>query len=261
VDAGLQTAPQVDLTTSSLVITGNASAVGNTVTLTDTLNALFTAAMATNNWVVRAGGGIYKITGYTSASVVTASVVRVPTLIDVYTGVPFIPARYNIWQPVTTISGLTHLIGQTVTGTADGAIVPSVTVSNTGTVTLAASASKVTLGLAFTPQLQTLPLDLGTMPTVQGRPKVINAVAVRCADALGLSIGKNFNTLVPMKDLIIGNLNYYQNAQVGDLINADARTLIDSTWDIPGQYCIQQSNPYPATILGVIPEFAAGEGR
>ena len=64
-----------------------------------------------------------------------------------------------------------------------------------------------------------------------------------------------------MKDLVLGNLNYYLNGQVTDLTSADARTLIDSTWDIPGQYCIQQSNPYPATVLGVIPEFGVGAGR
>ena len=257
VDAGLQTVPQV-FNKTGLIVTGNASVVGNTVTLIDnTVAAAFTAAMATNNWIVRAGGGIYKITAFTSINQVTATVVRVPTLINAYTGAAFTSMPdYGIWQPVTTITNLFHLQGQAVTGVADGAVV-SGTVSGTGTLALGLTATKVTLGLAFTPQLQTLPIDLGSVPTVQGKPKVIVAASVRCADTLGLSIGKKFTTLVPMKDLVLGNLNYYLNAPVTDLVNADSRTLIDSTWDIPGQYCIQQSNPYPATILGVIPEFAS----
>lgn len=256
VDAGLQTTPQVS-NQSSLIVTGDASTIGNTVTLTDgSASGPFTAGMASGNWIVRAGGGIYKITAFTSINQVTATIQRVPTLINTYNNSPFVPMSYTIWQPITTVSGLNHLAGQTVVGVADGAVITG-TVSAGGTMSLGLTATKVTLGLAFTPQLQTLPIDIGTMPTVQGRPKVITAVAVRCADTLGLSIGTKFTTLVPMKDTTLGNLNYYLNATVSDLLNGDSRTQIDSTWTIPGQYCIQQSSPYPATILGVIPEFSA----
>lgn len=253
VDAALQTIPQVTNPTA-LTVTGDASAVGNTVTLADAATVPFTAGMV--GWVVRMGGGIYTITSFTSTSQVTAMVARAPTLINLYNGTAFAsPEGYGIWQPVTTVSGLSQLIGQSVTGVADGAVV-SGTVGSNGTLTLSSPASKITLGLAFTPQLQTLPLDLGE-PTVQGKPKQISFVSVRVAETLGLSIGAKFSTIVPMKESQLGNQNYYLNAPVTDLINADTRTKIDSTWDIPGQYCIQQNLPYPVSILGVIPEFAA----
>jgi hypothetical protein len=127
-----------------------------------------------------------------------------------------------------------------------------------GNFTLATAASVVTVGLAYTPQLQTLQLDLGE-PTVQGKRKKIAAVTLRVQDTLGLSIGKTFSTLVPMKDLVRGNVGSATNEVVAGLVTGDARTIIDPSWDVPGQYCIEQPYPLPATILGVIPEIVAGD--
>lgn len=165
--------------------------------------------------------------------------------------------QYNS-TPATVFSGLEHLIGMTVTGLADGAVIPPTVVSAAGTVTLGTAASTVTIGLAFTPQLQTLQLDTGE-PTIQGKRKKITAVTARCASTLGLSMGKTFDTLVPMKDLVLGNVGSQTDEVVTDLVTGDARTVIDPSWDVPGQYCIQQSYPYPATILGVIPEIVPGD--
>jgi hypothetical protein len=45
-----------------------------------------------------------------------------------------------------------------------------------------------------------------------------------------------------------------------DLVNGDAQTILDPTYTIPGQYCIEQTQPLPATILGVIPNITVGDG-
>ena len=131
-----------------------------------------------------------------------------------------------------------------------------------GTFTLATAASKVTIGIGYTCKLQTLALEMGD-PTIQGKVKKINAVDVRVADTLGLSIGPDFNHLVPMKDLIVGNVSSMLTGQesqiVTDLVTGDARTFLSPAFTVPGQYCIQQSQPLPATILGVIPDFTVGD--
>jgi hypothetical protein len=122
----------------------------------------------------------------------------------------------------------------------------------------------VTVGLGYTCQFQTLPLDIGE-PTVQEKVKKIRSVGIRVKDTLGLLIGSSFATLVPMKDLVIGNvssaLTGQQNQIVTDLVTGDARTFLDPTYTVPGQYCIQQSLPYPATVLGAFPEFVTEDRR
>jgi hypothetical protein len=161
-------------------------------------------------------------------------------------------------SPATVFSGLDHLVGLSVTGLADGQVIPPQVVAGNGSVTLGTPASLVTIGLPFTAQLQTLRLDTGD-PTTQGKRKKIPAVTVRVEDTLGLSIGGDFSSLVPMKDLVVGNVGSASNQVVTDLVTEDARTLVDPRWTVQGQYCIQQSNPMPASVLGVIPEIDVGD--
>jgi hypothetical protein len=114
----------------------------------------------------------------------------------------------------------------------------------------------VTVGLGYTCKLQTLAIDT-SRAQIQGKLKKISHVDVRVANTLGLTIGNDFNHLTPMKDLIQGNVSSTLTGQrtqiVSGLFTGDAMTYLDPTYTIPGQYCIQQSNPYPATILGVFP--------
>lgn len=169
--------------------------------------------------------------------------------------------QYN-GAPATVFSGLDHITGLTVTGLADGIPITPQVVTAAGTITLSVPASFVTIGLPFLPQLQTLQLDLGE-PTIQGKRKKITGVSVRCENTLGLSIGKTFDasSQVPMKDLVLGNLGSQTNEVVTDLLTGDAWTVIDPSWDVQGQYCIQQPFPYPATILGVIPDIVVGDTK
>lgn len=166
-----------------------------------------------------------------------------------------------------SFSGAQFLGGLTVTGLqtddqGNTTVIAPFVMPSTGSFTFAAPPApatgyvKVILGLGFTAQLQTLPLEIGE-PTAQGKLKKINKVDVRVADTLGLSIGSSFNNLVAMQDLIVGQVSSMLTGQdtqiVAGLVNGDAETFLDPTYTIPGQYCIEQSLPYPATVLGVIP--------
>jgi hypothetical protein len=270
VDCALQTTSAVS-PTGNLTISGNASKIGNVVTLTDIANAPFTSTMATNNWVIRAGGGIYKITAYTSASAVTASIVRVPNLINVYSNTAF-PTSYTIWQPTSTVSGFTQGIGQSVVGVADGAAIGPFVVSATGSVALGLTATKITLGLAYLPQLQTLPLEPASQKgTTQSKRKKFPDIVLRVADTLGLQVGTSFANAVAVKDFQIGAIPSQSTGPgqvVTDLVNpsispngnvTDGFTVNDPLWQEIGQLCIQQNLPYPATILGIIPSVVVGD--
>ena len=82
-------------------------------------------------------------------------------------------------SPATTISGLSHLEGQTISVLADGATHPDVVVSS-GEITLSSSASKVKVGLAFTSLLQTMRIDAGSQNgTSQSKTKRIYEITLR----------------------------------------------------------------------------------
>jgi hypothetical protein len=170
--------------------------------------------------------------------------------------------QYN-GAPATSFTGGEHLSGLTVTGLADGVEITPFVMASTGFFTLASAASVVTLGLAYDCDLQTLPLDVGE-PSVQGAVKKITQVDVRVVDTLGLQIGSSFDDLVDMQDLVLGNVSSALTGQVSqivtDLVTGDAITYLDPTYTVPGQYCIRQDKPYPATIAGLFPRFE-GEKR
>lgn len=156
--------------------------------------------------------------------------------------------------PVGTVSGLDHLAGATVTGLADGLVVPPRVVSADGVVTLDNDASVVILGLGFTCDIQTLRLDLGSgTPTVQAKRKLVSAVTLRVAQTAGLQIGHDFTTMWTIKELAV------PYTSPNTLTNNDLRSLLDPRWEEAGQICIRQAFPLPATILGLIPEVTFGD--
>lgn len=165
--------------------------------------------------------------------------------------------RYDSSVAATSFTGAQHLSGMDCVGVAvlaDGTFYTfDATVSATGGFTIATAAVRVTIGLKFTPQLQTLPIDVGN-PTIQGKMKFIPEVTVRVNDTLGLQIGSDEDNLVDMNDLVVGNVGKDTNEIVTNLVTGDTVQALDPGWTVPGQYLIQQSLPYPASILGVIPK-------
>ena len=175
--------------------------------------------------------------------------------------------------PALTFQGAEHLAGLSVTGLAaddlgNVTVVTPFTMPTSGIFTLPAPGggatgyTTVTIGLGFSCNLQTLAIDIGS-PPIQGKLKKIPHVDVRVKDTVGLKIGASFTTLVPMKDTIVGNVSSMATGLgtqlVSGLYSGDARTFLDPTYNVYGQYCIRQDNPYPAAILGVFPCLVMGD--
>ena len=171
--------------------------------------------------------------------------------------------------------GTEHLAGLTCTGLATDNLgvthlITPFAMPTSGEFTLpapgggASGYTDVVVGLPYTCMLQTLPIDMGE-PSIQGKVKKIPFVDIRVYQTLGLSIGSSFSKLVPMKDLIQGSVGSMLTGQpvqiVSGLYSGDARTFIDSTYTVPGQYCFQQTLPYPASILGVFPAIVVGDDK
>lgn len=156
--------------------------------------------------------------------------------------------------PVTTISGLYHLEGQTVNILADGAVEPPQAVLN-GSVTLTVAASKVHIGLPITADLRTLPLAIeGAQAAGQGTVKNINKVHLRVSQSSVVKAGPTFD-----------RLREYPARAVTDpygsppaLRDGELALSIDPSWNQDAALCVRQDLPLPLTVLSMTLELQTG---
>lgn len=251
VDCGLVTASDFE-PTGTLTLE---AASGDSVLATCT-TASFDPSWVSLGVVIRAGGGIMTVVEYIDPNNVRVNITRDVTDVDNFrvpvTVWPQIGGTWSATIPFTTISGLDHLEGETVAILADGSVVTPQVVNN-GAVILNNPVTKAAVGLPYTAQLQTLYLDTGD-PTIQGKRKNIVALTARVDKTRGLKMGPTFDDLTEFKDRDLDTIG-----KPIELITGDNRMAIGGGWTVQGQMCLQQDNPLPATILGVIPELTVGD--
>lgn len=277
VDAGVAT--QLDYLDATL----SASSASGAVTFTAASSVFLPAH---SGQILRMGGGIATITGYTSGTVVTGTWTKPCVLTypndpnNQPMSQPF--GQWSIAPQVTVVAGLQHLAGRQVVGLADGVPIGPLVPNSLGQVTLPFAASNVVLGLGFAAQLQSVYLEAGS-PTVQGRRKAIPAVTARVANSALPQIGANQQDASTIPPSIVANwpsggsggmaapqIQFvrpavpaaYQTAAgqaVQPLFTGDIRVNVASQWDKPGQAAVQQTLPLPLNVLMFIPEVNVGD--
>ena len=229
--------------------------------------------------VIRVGNGQAVVTSYTSGTElvanitqpITATVPNDPNL----TPIPAISGNWSIATPTTTVGGLNHLQGLTVTGLADGGVItPTVVglIPNTGEIgiTLPVSATAINVGLPFIVQGQTMQLDFPDQAgSSQGRRKNIAGVNIRFEQSRGISVGTNqviAATLPGMVNPIWTDMIEVKESnpeiplgQSIPLITGDHFLPVFNDWNIDGRVAWQQTNPLPCNMLAVFPKFVTGD--
>jgi len=223
--------------------------------------------------VIRVGGGQATVTSFVSSTEVMANItVDITSVLQFdsrITPIPQGPGTWTIINPVSSVSGLNHLEGMTVSCLADGSVVTQQTVTN-GAISLPAPASQIVVGLPFTAQLQTLYIDVpGMNPTIQGRRKQIPALTVRTVASRGVQVGVNqpdastqpSGANVPWTEMVAipAGSPLILPGQPIPLYTGDKYVHPPSAWDIPGQVAIQITDPLPAEITMLIPEIVVGD--
>lgn len=264
------------------IIDPNGTGSGASGTVTLNTDVTFTADVPVFDsgavgQVIRMGGGKALVTSYTSTTVVVGSMLSpIVNVLPNSGGIPQIAAsgEWTLAPNVTTISGLQHLEGATVTGIADGLAIPPTVVSTTGTITLPTPASKVTVGLGYGVQIQSLYLDGGS-PTEQGRRKKIAAVTARFEDTAVASVQAGSNQPdgsvqnPPQVEIAWSNLAPFvlqpgqglpsYNDTTVPLWTGDVRVPVNGGFKTPGQVAIQQFAPLPVQLLAFICEYLPGD--
>lgn len=163
-------------------------------------------------------------------------------------------ATYN-GTATMTVTGLSWLEGMTVNILADGAVSPQQVVTS-GTITLPVAASKITVGLPITADLQTLPVAAGIDNGYgQGRPKNVNKIFLRTYRSSGIYAGPSFTNLRPYRQRTTEVYGSPPN-----LISDEVEISLDPAWGSSGQVCVRQSDPLPLDLASMTLEIAVGGG-
>ena len=155
----------------------------------------------------------------------------------------------------TTLSGLSHLEGQTVSILADGATHPNKIVSS-GEITLDRAVTKAKVGLSYSSILQTMRLDAGSQNgTSQGKTKRIYEITIRLFESVGVEVGESLTNME--------RIPFRTSADPMDQgippFTGDKAVEFRGNYDTDGFIFVRQTQPLPLTILSLYPELQTND--
>jgi hypothetical protein len=155
-------------------------------------------------------------------------------------------------ERVSTITGLAHLEGETVSILTEGAAHPDKTVAS-GAITLDHSSSKVHVGLGYNSDFETLRPDFGAKDgTAQGKLVRMHRVIVRFFQSLGGKIGPDSSNL--------DALHFREGGDPMDTAVALYTGDVEEEWEMEyssdAHIFIRQDQPLPMTIEAVMPQMS-----
>lgn len=166
------------------------------------------------------------------------------------------------WASTVRTMNAAHLTGsgrtwrssrETLAVLADGAVEAFSTTPG-GQVVLSRPAVKVTVGLPYVSDLQTMPLTLQVDGSFgHGRQKNVNKAWVRVYQSSGLFVGPSPAELVEHKQRTTEPPGTPPRVTTGEL-----QVVLTPTWANDGQIYIRQAAPLPLTVVGMALEVAVG---
>ena len=159
---------------------------------------------------------------------------------------------FNEWRlTATTLRGLWHLEGETVSALADGQEVNDLLVTD-GTVTLPFAASRATIGYPYTSTLATQRLEAGaSIGTAQAKVKRIHKCGLRLYASLGGKVGPGPTNV----DLIQYRTNNDFMNEVPPLLTGDTDVFaFPGGYETDGRIWVVADQPLPMTVIALYPE-------
>lgn len=157
----------------------------------------------------------------------------------------------------TTLTGLTHLEGQTVSILADGATHADKTVSS-GSITLDRSTEKAVVGLSYDSILQTMRIEGGAAEgTSQGKTKRISKVVLRLFETVGAKVGPS---LTELETIPFRTTSSLLSTPVDTLLAGDKEIEFRDDYNTDGFIFVKQDQPLPLSVLAIYPTVVTSDG-
>ena len=150
---------------------------------------------------------------------------------------------------VSSLSGLHHLQGETVSILANGASHADKTVAD-GAVALNVSTTVAAIGYGYNSIMETLRIESGSVDgTSQGKPKRIHGITVRLHETVGAEVGSGVDKL----DRIYFRDSSMSMDQAVPLFTGDKDVEFEGGFDDDDRVYARQTQPLPMTILALFP--------
>lgn len=181
-----------------------------------------------------------------------------------FSGLVFMDSYVDYTSPTTVLSSLTHLANEIVGVVGDSSYLGTQTVAAGGTLGLSSSYTSVQVGKLITADIETLDIDIPMGPrTMQGMALKVGNVAFRLLNTRGGYIGPDSDNLYEAFDYAeLNNANLRENgAALGATANFSGivRVPLGGGAETAGRVFYRQKEPYPVTILAIIPEIQVGD--
>ena len=227
---------------------------GTTGTITITASAAIFSAGDVDK-IIRVGGGKGTVTVFNSTTSIDVELIRDVTDLIPETTSPkmVVSGDWTMDDPVSTIYGLRHLVGESVTILNDGNVEPNATVAADGSVTLSQAGTRVRIGLSYDSYIQTLPHSVQN-GIIEGKLKRTIAVGVRQTESRGLAVGSSLSKMYEAKERTTELYGEPTVLQEGVRVYP-----ITSDFNREGQIYLRQQYPLPSTILGLFFEVEVGD--
>ena len=157
----------------------------------------------------------------------------------------------------TTLSGLSHLEGQSVSILADGSAHTNKTVSS-GAITLDRSVTKAVVGLSYDSVLQTMRIEGGAAEgTSQGKTKRISKVVLRLFETVGVKVGPSLTNLetIPFR-----TTSSPMGTPVSTFLAGDKEIEFNDDFNSDGFIFVKQDQPLPCSVLAIYPTLVTSDG-
>lgn len=152
--------------------------------------------------------------------------------------------RFTNAPASTTVTGLSHLEGRTVTVFTNTGTVETKTVSS-GAITLSAAATGGVVGLPFTSTLRPMRLNLDLQDgTSQGRKARVHGIIARVYQSRGGEVMTNAGS-------------WFELAAATGLTTGDVKRTLAGPFTDSGDVTLRQTAPFPLTVLAIIPKWDA----
>jgi len=156
----------------------------------------------------------------------------------------------------STLTGLDHLNGQTVSVIANGSTHPDEVVAS-GSITLDRTTTAAKVGLAYTSKLQTMRLDVGSQDgTSQGKTKRIFDVTLRFYETVGAKVGPDTSNL---EEIPFRSSAALMNDPV-PLFTGDKKIEFRGNFETDGYLFVVQDQALPMTLLSLYPRLITNDG-